>query len=211
MLSYRTWNHISKSERSFTRPKMALACLACNTMEGSTDSFRMEGSIQTRSLSVRSDNGACHPLTSCWAKRPSSVSPPNAAARPTEQANSMGARVTPVTEVQSHTPRLTRCHAVRRDCSLFRNWSVEQVETAHGRQLCFNLTGRAWALQTYASSLWSSVDPTIFAECRTGSSTDGDYIYSIQFFQRNLECAGFVSSHIFLRASCLCLPTAFCE
>lgn len=40
-----------------------------------------------------------------------------------------GARVAPVFDVD-RAPRLTRCYAVRRDCSFFRDWSVSEIETA---------------------------------------------------------------------------------
>ncbi len=114
---------------------MSLACLACTTMEGSTDSFRMEGSLQARSLSVRSDKDSnCGTLTRCWAKRPASSALPSLATPP-ESTNALRRRVAPVTEGQ-HAPRLTRCYALRRDGSFSRGWSVEhEVETARGRQL----------------------------------------------------------------------------
>lgn len=100
---------------------MSLGCLACNAMEGSTHSFRIEETFQ-RSLSTRSEEGgAC--LTGCFARRPAHH---HTSAEP---SNPQGARVTPISDADC-APRLTRCYAVRRDCTFFRDWSVNQVETA---------------------------------------------------------------------------------
>lgn len=100
---------------------MSLGCLACHAMEGSTNSFRLEESMETRSLSSRSDDGgAC--LTGCFARRPAQHTS-------TEQSHVQSSRVAPVSDVDQ-SPRLTRCYAVRRDCSFFRDWSVSEVETA---------------------------------------------------------------------------------
>lgn len=100
---------------------MSLGCLACNAMEGSTHSFRIEDTFQ-RSLSTRSEEGgAC--LTGCFTRRPAHQH------TSVEPSNPQGARVTPISDADC-APRLTRCYAVRRDCTFFRDWSVNQVETA---------------------------------------------------------------------------------
>ena len=101
---------------------MSLKCLACNAMEGSTQSFRIEETLQ-RSLSTSSEEGgAC--MFGCFSRRPTHHH--TVTDVPTQP---QGARVAPVFDVD-RAPRLTRCYAVRRDCSFFRDWSVSEIETA---------------------------------------------------------------------------------
>ncbi len=112
---------------------MSLGCLTCNTMEGSTKSFRIEDEMETRSFSVRleDDDRVC--LTRCWAnnkKQQQPQLPPSTTTTATEPVlMAQGSKVAPLSD-EDIIPRLTRCYAVRRDCSFFRNWSVSEVEAA---------------------------------------------------------------------------------
>jgi hypothetical protein len=112
---------------------MSLGCLTCNTMEGSTKSFRIEDEMETRSFSVRleDDDRVC--LTRCWAnnkKQQQPQLPPSTTTTATEPVLiAQGSKVAPLSD-EDIIPRLTRCYAVRRDCSFFRNWSVSEVEAA---------------------------------------------------------------------------------
>ncbi|XP_073391580.1 uncharacterized protein [Physcomitrium patens] len=97
---------------------MSLGCLTCNA---STQSFRIEETFQ-RSLSTHSEEGgAC--LIGCFARRPI-----HHRAR-AEPVHPQGSRVAPIPDAES-APRLTRCYAIRRDCTFFRDWSFNEVETA---------------------------------------------------------------------------------
>ncbi|KAH7446617.1 hypothetical protein KP509_01G065100 [Ceratopteris richardii] len=72
-----------------------------------------------RSYSNRSDTQ----VSCCWStKKPSPPSPPQAP--PADPSSSRVAPVPPRNNAEaSETPRLVRCHAVRRD--LFNNWNFE--------------------------------------------------------------------------------------
>lgn len=111
---------------------MNLGCLSCNTIEGSTKSFRMENSeFEIRSLSVRSqDDRVC--LTTCWAakKQQPHLPPPPSNIAPAEPVFAQGSKVAPLADDEDIIPRLTRCYAVRRDCIFFQNWSVNDVAAA---------------------------------------------------------------------------------
>jgi hypothetical protein len=102
-------------------------------MEGSTKSFRIEDEMETRSFSVRleDDDRVC--LTRCWAnhkKQQQPQLPPSTTTTATEPVLiAQGSKVAPLSD-EDIMPRLTRCYAVRRDCSFFRNWSVSEVEAA---------------------------------------------------------------------------------
>jgi hypothetical protein len=108
---------------------MSLGCLTCNTVDG-TKSFRIVDGFEIRlqQHSVRSEtDGGC--LTSCWAKKqqqqPLPQLPPSTT--PGEPVLSQGSKVVPLSD-EDTIPQLTRCYAVRRDCSFFQNWSVNEVE-----------------------------------------------------------------------------------
>ncbi|XP_024537747.1 uncharacterized protein LOC112350100 [Selaginella moellendorffii] len=126
---------------------MSLACLACHVLDSSPE----------RTLRSYSDNGGRCLGLGCWTRKL-----PNAAQiEPTVSSMSeseLGSRtrsqqqVAPVPGSSStivvaaaaanlveapSSPRLTRCHAVRRD--LFRDWNFEEMS----RQLCMNLSGAA--------------------------------------------------------------------
>ncbi|BBN14679.1 hypothetical protein MPTK1_6g13580 [Marchantia polymorpha subsp. ruderalis] len=126
---------------------MSLACLACHAMDNSTDSFRMDGSLRLHhSVSVHSDDGrdGCG-LAACFTKKPTPrqqtlTQSPRSAVSPRTPPQQPGLQ-TSVDRVVFPEPRLTRCHAVRRD--IFSNWTVGEIETRTGRQLCFNLSSRA--------------------------------------------------------------------
>jgi hypothetical protein len=111
---------------------MNLGCLSCNTIEGSTKSFRMEDSeFEIRSLSVRSqDDRVC--LTTCWAakKQQPHLPPPPSNIAAAEPVFAQGSKVAPLADDEDIIPRLTRCYAIRRDCILFQNWSVNDVAAA---------------------------------------------------------------------------------
>lgn len=97
---------------------MSLGCLTCNA---STQSLRIEDTFQ-RSLSTHSEEGgAC--LIGCFSRRP--VHHHGSA----EPAHPQGSRVAPISD-DDCAPRLTRCYAIRRDCTFFRDWSLSEVETA---------------------------------------------------------------------------------
>uniref|UniRef100_A0A7I4EBY9 Uncharacterized protein n=1 Tax=Physcomitrium patens TaxID=3218 RepID=A0A7I4EBY9_PHYPA len=75
-----------------------------------------------RSLSTHSEEGgAC--LIGCFARRPVHH---HTSAEPTHP---QGSRVAPISDTEC-APRLTRCYAIRRDCTFFRDWSFNEVETA---------------------------------------------------------------------------------
>lgn len=114
---------------------MALACLACHSMENSTDSFRMGASFRTQNMSVsstQSDEG-CAPA--CFSKKPSPSSArrkdipghPSPASASPKPITVFGRRAgMSLDRMVFPEPRLTRCHAVRRD--LFSNWTVSEME-----------------------------------------------------------------------------------
>ncbi|KAL3681513.1 hypothetical protein R1sor_024469 [Riccia sorocarpa] len=125
---------------------MSLACLACHAMEHSTDSFRMDQSFRLHhSVSVHSDDGreGCGGLSGCFSKKPT-----HRHSTVHHQASTVSPRTPPQGGLQATSgrvvfpePRLTRCHAVRRD--IFSNWTVGEMEAEAGRQLCFNMSSRA--------------------------------------------------------------------
>lgn len=146
---------------------MALACLACHAMDNSTDSFRMERSFRAQNMSVRSvgsDDGrdGCGGVAACFSKHSNKTAPHDgrnqrtlggqtgprtlrdavSSAQVSHRGGSMasfGRPQPPEVSMVFPEPRLTRCHAVRRD--LFSNWTVGECENGvGGRQLCFNMS-----------------------------------------------------------------------
>ncbi|KAL2620385.1 hypothetical protein R1flu_000590 [Riccia fluitans] len=124
---------------------MSLACLACHAMENSTDSFRMDQSFQLHSVSVHSDDGrdGCGGISACFSKKPTprhpvTQNPANIVSPRTPHQQGLAATTGRVVFPE---PRLTRCHAVRRD--IFSNWTVGEMEAEAGRQLCFKMSSRA--------------------------------------------------------------------
>ncbi|KAJ7540960.1 hypothetical protein O6H91_10G038800 [Diphasiastrum complanatum] len=113
---------------------MSLTCLACHAAESSG---RMPDTWRSYSVSSYSDDeGRCGVVMNCWSKKPSM---PHA----TENLSAAGNRqqVVPVPNGNvPSSPRLMRCHAVRRD--LFRDWNFEEM-AEESRQLCLNISGRA--------------------------------------------------------------------
>ncbi|KAJ7527201.1 hypothetical protein O6H91_16G041800 [Diphasiastrum complanatum] len=110
---------------------MSLACHA-------TESSRMPDTWRTYSVSSHSDDeGRCGVIVNCFFKK-SSV--PTHATENFNAANSRQ-RVVPIPNGNAtSSPRLTRCHALRRD--IFRDWNFEEMAD-EGRQLCLNLSIRA--------------------------------------------------------------------
>ncbi|KAJ7527286.1 hypothetical protein O6H91_16G046900 [Diphasiastrum complanatum] len=116
---------------------MSLACLACHVVESSN-----APASTWRSYSVSShsnDEGRCGVTVNCWSKKSS----PSPSLSPEDNPNAAGNRqqiaTVPSTNAPS-SPRLTRCHAVRRD--IFRDWNFDET-TEENRQLFLNISGRA--------------------------------------------------------------------
>ncbi|GLJ48942.1 hypothetical protein SUGI_1032640 [Cryptomeria japonica] len=94
---------------------MSLACLTCQVVQ------RTQSDLRSYSFSSQEEQQRCGTVAGCWSKKNSQ--------QPSVEVNTVRARVVPV---PSHStvnegpvsPRLTRCHAVRRD--ILRDWNFEE-------------------------------------------------------------------------------------
>ncbi|CAM6109441.1 unnamed protein product [Calypogeia fissa] len=145
-----------------------LACHALDNSTDSFRMDRSFRTQNMSVRSVNSDDGqeGCGGVATCFSKHNNKTTPHNDRQQRLTQGGIVGGRTfressTPSSKVSQRggslasfgrqqpdvsldrmvfpEPRLTRCHAVRRD--LFSDWTVGEIETEFGgRQICFNLS-----------------------------------------------------------------------